>query len=84
MATLIEPCPFCNSGHLHIAHHLVSHSVVCQNCKSKGPQRRVLEEAVLDWNHTSRVLRSIQREKVRPAHFKPQQSAAANSERLIN
>ena len=84
MATLIEPCPFCNSEHLHIAHHLVSHSVVCQSCNSKGPQRRVLEEAVLDWNHTARVLRSIQREKMRPAQFKPRQEAAANNERLMN
>lgn len=80
MATLIEPCPFCNSGHLHIAHHLVSHSVVCQSCKSKGPQRRVLEDAVLDWNHTSRLLRQIKREQVRPAQFKPIYREAANSD----
>jgi len=80
MTTLIEPCPFCNSGHLHITHHLVSHSVVCQSCKSKGPQRRVLEDAVLDWNHTSRLLRQIKREQVRPAHFNPLHNDAANRE----
>ncbi len=58
MATLIEPCPFCDSGHLHISHHLLSHSVSCQTCKSKGPHRRQLEDALLEWNHTSKLLRS--------------------------
>jgi len=58
MATLIEPCPFCDSGHLHISHHLLSHCVSCQTCKSKGPHRRQLEDALLEWNHTSKLLRS--------------------------
>ncbi len=58
MATLIEPCPFCGSGHLHISHHLLSHSVSCQTCKSSGPHRRQLEDALLEWNHTSKLLRS--------------------------
>lgn len=58
MATLIEPCPFCDSGHLHISHHLLSHSVSCQTCKSTGPHRRQLEDALLEWNHTSKLLRS--------------------------
>mgnify|MGYP000551055314 CR=1 FL=1 len=57
MATLIEPCPFCSSGHLHIRHQLLSHSVVCQTCKSTGPHRRQLEDAVLEWNHASKRLR---------------------------
>ena len=58
MATLIEPCPFCDSGHLHISHHLLSHSVSCQTCKSTGPHRRHLEDALLEWNHTSKLLRN--------------------------
>ncbi len=58
MATLIEPCPFCESGHLHISHHLLSQSVTCQTCKSTGPHRRQLEDAVLEWNQASRLLRS--------------------------
>ncbi len=57
MATLIEPCPFCRSGHLHINHHLLSHSVACQSCKASGPHRRSMEDAVMEWNHTSRLLR---------------------------
>ena len=59
MATLIEPCPFCSSGHLHINYRLLSlfHSVVCQTCKSTGPHRRSLEDAVREWNHTSKRLR---------------------------
>ena len=58
MATLIEPRPFCDSGHLHISHHLLSHAVSCQTCKSTGPHRRQLEDALLEWNHTSRLLRN--------------------------
>ncbi len=57
MATLIEPCPFCDSGNLHISHHLLSHAISCQTCKSKGPHRRKMEDALLEWNHTSRLLR---------------------------
>lgn len=56
MATLIEPCPFCNSGKLHLSHHLLSHSVTCQSCKSSGPHRRSVEEAIMEWNHTSKLL----------------------------
>jgi len=57
MATLIEPCPFCNSGNLHISHRLMSHTVICQTCKSSGPHRRDLESSLLEWNHTAKLLR---------------------------
>ncbi|NIB41913.1 hypothetical protein HBA55_20070 [Pseudomaricurvus alkylphenolicus] len=69
MATLIEPCPFCDSGNLHIHHHLLSHSVSCQSCKSTGPHRRELEDALLEWNHTSRLLRRARvNEESHPVH----------------
>lgn len=77
MAILIEPCPFCNSGHQHIHHHLMSHSVVCQSCKSKGPQRRVLEDAVAEWNHTSKIIRQICRDEIQNRLFEPQEESAA-------
>jgi len=56
MAILIEPCPFCNSGNLHISHRLMSHTVICQTCKSCGPHRRSVENALLEWNHTAKLL----------------------------
>jgi hypothetical protein len=56
MATSIENCPFCDGDHLHISRHLMSHSVVCQTCRSTGPHRRLQEDAVLEWNQTSKLL----------------------------
>jgi hypothetical protein len=54
MASAIEPCPFCYSGHLHITQNGPSFCIVCQSCKSKGPHRNELESAVEQWNLTSR------------------------------
>ncbi len=56
MATKIEPCPFCGSEHLHFTHHLLSLSVVCQTCKSAGPHKRKMEDALAAWNATSRLV----------------------------
>lgn len=53
MAIAIEPCPFCRSQHLHLAHNGLSYCVVCQSCKSKGPHWESLEEAISRWNQTS-------------------------------
>ena len=55
MATMIEPCPFCESQHLHITHHLMSHSVCCQSCKGCGPHKQQLEDAIREWNLASRL-----------------------------
>ncbi|TQV79487.1 hypothetical protein FKG94_11510 [Exilibacterium tricleocarpae] len=57
MAMQIEPCPFCQSRHLHFSSHLFSHSVTCESCKSNGPHRRLLKDAVEDWNYTARLSR---------------------------
>ncbi|MBR9909025.1 MAG: hypothetical protein GYB33_01580 [Gammaproteobacteria bacterium] len=56
MATMLEPCPFCESMQLHISQQPMSHSVSCQNCKGSGPQKKLLEEALAEWNLTSRLL----------------------------
>ena len=53
----IEPCPFCQGNHLHISNHLFSHSVACESCKASGPHRRLLDDALRDWNHASKLLR---------------------------
>lgn len=53
MATALEPCPFCHSTHLHLAHSGLDYCVVCQSCKSKGPHQESLERAIGLWNETS-------------------------------
>ncbi|WP_024459547.1 Lar family restriction alleviation protein [Marinimicrobium sp. LS-A18] len=53
MATALEPCPFCRSNHLHLAHSGLDYCVVCQSCKSKGPHQETLERAINRWNETS-------------------------------
>lgn len=55
MATMLEPCPFCDSLHLHISQHLMSHSVTCQSCKGSGPHKQLLDDAIGDWNTLSRL-----------------------------
>ncbi|WP_373568283.1 Lar family restriction alleviation protein [Marinimicrobium sp. ABcell2] len=59
MASAIEPCPFCLSGHLHITQNGPSFCIVCQSCKSKGPHRNELENAIDQWNLTSRKVISL-------------------------
>lgn len=53
MATRIDPCPFCRSRHLHISLNGASYCVVCESCRSKGPHRAQLQEAIDRWNQTS-------------------------------
>ncbi len=53
MATALEPCPFCRSTHLHLAHSGLDYCVVCESCKSKGPHQEDLESAISRWNQTS-------------------------------
>ena len=66
MAIDIYPCPFCSSHHLHIVHHMFTHGVTCESCKAQGPRCRRIEEAVVEWNHTSK---QIQQAQVMRKHF---------------
>ena len=66
MAIDIYPCPFCGSHHLHIVNHLFTHGVACESCKSQGPRCRRVEEAVVEWNQTSK---QIQEAQVMRKHF---------------
>ena len=50
MATKIASCPFCNSHRIHVAHHLLSYSVTCETCKCNGPHKRLLVDAITEWN----------------------------------
>lgn len=68
MATHVENCPFCDGDHLHISRHLMSHSVVCQTCRATGPHRRLQEDAVLEWNQTSKLLRQSRLGETRQVH----------------
>jgi hypothetical protein len=60
MALDIFPCPFCGSHHLHIVHHHLTHGVTCESCKSQGPHCRRVEDAVVEWNQTSKQLLQAQ------------------------
>ncbi len=50
MASVIELCPFCNSSHLQVTHHLFSYAVSCQACKARGPSKDSFNAAVDQWN----------------------------------
>ena len=54
MALQIEPCPFCGGHHLHLVLHSLTYSVTCQTCRCRGPQHKIQEQAVMQWNETSR------------------------------
>lgn len=54
MALQIEPCPFCGGQHLHMVVHSLTYSVACQSCRCRGPQKNNQEQAVMQWNITSR------------------------------
>ncbi len=60
MANRIEPCPFCHSQHLHITLNGASYCVVCESCRSKGPHRVDLQDAIDRWNHTSGLVPHLQ------------------------
>ena len=60
MALSIFPCPFCGGHRLHIVHHYLTHGVTCESCKSQGPHCRRVEDAVLEWNETSKKLEQMQ------------------------
>jgi hypothetical protein len=51
---------------LHIVHHHLTHGVTCESCKSQGPHCRRVEDAVLEWNQTSKRL---QQARVMNEHF---------------
>lgn len=68
MATLIEPCPFCDSHYLHISNRLLSHAVICESCKSSGPHRRDTKSAVQEWNQTSKLLRQARTQRAPELH----------------
>ena len=54
MALQIEACPFCGGEHLHMVVHSLTYSVACQSCRCRGPQKNNQEQAVMQWNATSR------------------------------
>lgn len=59
MAISILPCPFCGSLRLHIVHHLLTQGVTCESCKAQGPHCRRMEDAVVEWNATSKKLEQM-------------------------
>ncbi|WP_416053963.1 Lar family restriction alleviation protein [Marinibactrum halimedae] len=68
MATSLEPCPFCQSSHLHICNHLMTYSVSCQSCRCRGPHRSNLKAAQSEWNKTSLLIRQHQTKNPIPAN----------------
>lgn len=81
MAITILPCPFCRSHRLHIVHHHLTHGVTCESCKSQGPHCRRVEDAVVEWNETSKKLEQAQimKDHFLHSHLNPSRRAESSS-----
>ena len=50
IASLIEPCPFCNGEAEHMSHEYIGHVIKCSRCGNMTPWHAEIEEAFEAWN----------------------------------